>query len=409
MPKRFSSQSLAEWLTYLEGMHAKTVDLGLDRMRPVAQQIWPHNPCPVVTVAGTNGKGTTVASLQALAAHAGWRVGVYTSPHLFHFNERIVLDLPGSGAQPVSDTQLIEAFEEIDALRGDVTLTYFEFTTLAALSIFSSMQLDLVILEVGLGGRLDSTNVVDADIAIITRIALDHMDYLGDTREQIAVEKAGIMRPGKPCIYGGEDLLGVIQDCATKHGAVLYSVSTLLDDPILQQVSQNTLIPLANLACAFTAFQLLGGQSSASQWTQLSAKKPKGRFTPIYWQGKTVIFDVAHNPDAMALLAQHIAHLPQTDVRMVIGMLADKDHAASVQPLKHDPRIRFYVSSPSGTPRAAPAVSLMNALDGKNAKQFNTLLEAFHASLEDATPDSVWIVAGSFYTVAELWDVLTSQ
>ena len=208
MPKRFSSQSLAEWLTYLEGMHAKTIDLGLERMRPVAEQIWPHNPCPVVTVAGTNGKGTTVAALQTLAAHAGWRVGVYTSPHLFQFNERIVLDLPGSGAQPVSDMQLIEAFEQIDSLRGDVTLTYFEFTTLAALYVFRSMHLDLVILEVGLGDRLHSTNVVDADIAIITRIALDHMDYLGDTRKQIAVEKAGIMRPGKPCIYGGNDLLG---------------------------------------------------------------------------------------------------------------------------------------------------------------------------------------------------------
>jgi dihydrofolate synthase/folylpolyglutamate synthase len=395
---------LNKWLTYIESIHPKTIDMGLDRMRLVTERLSIEPTCRVVTVAGTNGKGTTVAALQTLASHAGWRVGVYTSPHLFKFNERIVLDLPETGARPVDDDLLVAAFEAIEAAREDVSLTYFEYTTLAALWVFKQMALDLVILEVGMGGRLDSTNIVDADIAIITRIALDHMDYLGNTREAIAGEKAGIMRKGKPCIYGGDDLQDRIRALADEHGAVLHHYSESLN-PMLLKASAATRIPAANLACAKQAFLLLGGKEKDTMWANLLQKKPVGRFTPVTVDDKIVIFDVAHNPDSMELLAEQLKSLPYSDVRMIVGMLQDKDHAASLAALKADPRITFYVSTPKGTPRAAKPEQLMNALQGTKAFSFDTLEEAWVASLKDFTQRTVWIVAGSFFTVAEMWQL----
>ena len=393
---------LNKWLSYIEGIHPKTIDMGLDRMRLVTQRLSIQPTCRVVTVAGTNGKGTTVAALQTLASQAGWRVGIYTSPHLFKFNERIVLDLPETGARPVGDDVLVAAFEAIEAAREDVSLTYFEYTTLAALWVFKQMALDLVILEVGMGGRLDSTNIVDADIAIITRIALDHMDYLGNTREAIAGEKAGIMRKDKPCIYGGDDLHDRISELADEHGAVLQHYSESVD-PVLLKASAATRIPAANLACAKQAFLLLGGKEKDTMWANLLQKKPIGRFTPVTVDDKIVIFDVAHNPDSMELLAEQLKALPYSDVRMIVGMLQDKDHAASLAALKADPRITFYVSSPKGTPRAAKPDQLMQALQGTKAFAFNSLEEAWIASSESSTQRTVWIVAGSFFTVEEMW------
>ncbi|MFI4956683.1 MAG: bifunctional folylpolyglutamate synthase/dihydrofolate synthase [Gammaproteobacteria bacterium] len=401
--------SLEHWLTYIEGIHPKTIEMGLDRMRLVTQRLSISPTCRVVTVAGTNGKGTTVAALQTLASQQGWRVGVYTSPHLFKFQERIVLDLPDQGARPVDDDMLIAAFEAIEAAREEVSLTYFEYTTLAALWVFKRMSLDLVILEVGMGGRLDSTNIVDADIAIITRIALDHVDFLGHTREVIAAEKAGIMRRGKPCLYGGEDLQERMRALADEHGALLqcYGESFVPDVGILK-ASAASRIPLANLACAKQAFLLLGGREQESMWANLLKKKPAGRFTPVTFGEKIVIFDVAHNPDAMGLLAEQLKDLAYSDLRVIVGMLQDKDHEASLAALKADPRMTFYVSSPKGTPRAAKSEQLMLALKGAKAFAFDSLEDAWKASWEDSTQRTVWIVAGSFFTVAEVWACISA-
>src|SRR5690606_8309196 len=195
-------RSLADWLRWQESLHPSTIDLGLERMRRTLERLqWRAPACPVITVAGTNGKGSTVALTARILRAAGYRVGTFTSPHLIRYNERIVID-----GREVSDASLVAAFERIDAARGDDTLTFFEFNTLAALLVFDTACLDAIVLEVGLGGRLDSVNAVDADVAVVTSIALDHCDWLGSDLEAIGREKAGIFRSGKPAIYGSREM-----------------------------------------------------------------------------------------------------------------------------------------------------------------------------------------------------------
>jgi len=214
--------TLQQWLSWQESLHHKEIDLGLDRVRQVYQQLHskPFN-IPVISVAGTNGKGSSVAILASIYAQAGYRVGSYTSPHLVHYNERIRIN-----QQPVEDTLLCESFARIDEARGEISLTYFEFGTLAAFDIFHhaelSGELDVVILEVGLGGRLDVVNLIDADVMLITSIGLDHTDWLGDTREAIGFEKAGIMRSNKPVVCSDLGMPQSIQKHADKILAPLY-------------------------------------------------------------------------------------------------------------------------------------------------------------------------------------------
>ena len=209
--------TLDDWLSWLEKQHPNTIDLGLERAGQVADRLSLRAPgCPVITVGGTNGKGSTVATLISIFRAAGYRVGSYTSPHLLHFNERICID-----GMPVDDATLIAAFEKIRAAQDDVSLTYFEFTTLAAFLIFREAGLDVVVLEVGLGGRLDAVNLVDADVAVVTSIGIDHVEYLGDTRELIAVEKAGIFRAARPAICGETSPPATLLDAADAMGAEL--------------------------------------------------------------------------------------------------------------------------------------------------------------------------------------------
>ena len=188
-------QTLAEWLAHCEQLHTRPIDLGLERVRQVAERMQLRFDCTVITVAGTNGKGSTCAMLESIAGQAGWRTGVYTSPHLVHFEERCRI-----AGQPVSEAALLPQFARVEAARGETTLSYFEFTTLAILGCMADAKLDLAVLEVGLGGRLDAVNVIDADCAVITSIDLDHMEFLGPDRESIGFEKAGILRPGRPAV-----------------------------------------------------------------------------------------------------------------------------------------------------------------------------------------------------------------
>ena len=188
-------RALEDWLARIERLHPKTIDLGLERLREVAGRLALSLRCPVITVGGTNGKGSTCAMLESILLAAGYRVGLYTSPHLVRFNERARL-----GGVPVDDAALVEQFEAVEAAREGVALTYFEFTTLAVLRLFQQRAPDVAVLEVGLGGRLDAVNLVDADCAIVTSIDVDHAEYLGDTREQVGWEKAHIFRPGRPAI-----------------------------------------------------------------------------------------------------------------------------------------------------------------------------------------------------------------
>ena len=209
--------TLDDWLSWLEQQHPKTIDLGLERAGQVADRLGLRTlGCKVITVGGTNGKGSTVATLVSICRAAGLRVGSYTSPHILHFNERICIN-----DTPVDDVTLVRAFEKIRAVQGDVPLTYFEFTTLAAFLIFREAGLDVAVLEVGLGGRLDAVNLVDADVAVVTSIGIDHIEYLGDTREKIAVEKAGIFRAGRTAICGDDNPPDTLLEAAALTGATL--------------------------------------------------------------------------------------------------------------------------------------------------------------------------------------------
>src|SRR5262252_5898906 len=211
-----SGRRLAEWLDYIERIHPKTIQLGLERVTEVRDALAKTSPAAVLTVAGTNGKGSTCAILESILLAAGYKVGLYTSPHLLHYNERVRL-----GGAPVSDERLCAAFEAVERARGGVSLTYFEFGTLATWEIFTSVRLDALILEVGLGGRLDAVNAFDPDCAILTSVDFDHMDYLGDTREAIGREKAGIFRAGKPAIVAEPDPPRSVLDRAAEIGADL--------------------------------------------------------------------------------------------------------------------------------------------------------------------------------------------
>jgi len=334
-----AASSLKDWLAYLESIHARAIDLGLDRVREVAGRLAPGLDCVKIVVAGTNGKGSTCAMLEAMLLAAGYRVGLYTSPHLIDFNERARVN-----GEVVPDAALVEQFVAVEAARGEISLTYFEFTTLAVLRLFAQAGLDAAVLEVGLGGRLDAVNIVDADCAIVTSVDLDHMDWLGDTREKIGLEKAHVYRPGRPAICSDPRPPQTLLDHAAGIGADLWRFGrdfnysgdrqqwayggrgqrrNALAYPALRGANQ-----LLNAAGALAALESLRDRLPVPQQAVrqglLQAALP-GRFQILPGQ-PAVILDVAHNPHAAAVLAQNLDSMgfhPYTHA--IFGMLADKD------------------------------------------------------------------------------------
>jgi dihydrofolate synthase / folylpolyglutamate synthase len=343
---RFSS--LSEWLLWQEKLHPSSIDLGLERVRRTLERLrWQAPRCPVITVGGTNGKGSTVALLRRTLSAAGYRVGTFTSPHLLRYNERITI-----AEREVSDASLVAAFERIDVARGDDTLTFFEFNTLAALLIFETAHLDAMVLEVGLGGRLDAVNVVDANLAIITSIGLDHCDWLGADIETIAAEKAGIMRPGRPVIFGSRKMPNSIELAARQLGCDLHRLGSDFD----WQASAHTWnwrgrqtnrleLPmpalhgraqLDNAATTLAALEALQARLPVSRTAidaGLRTVTLPGRFQVIEC-GAQWVLDVAHNPDAAATLAENLsASSKRGPTIAVCGVLGDKDLPAIVTPL----------------------------------------------------------------------------
>lgn len=429
-----ATSPLVAWLDYIEHLHGQEVELGLERINQVANQLALLKPAPrVFTVAGTNGKGTTCRTLEAILLAAGLRVGVYSSPHLQRYTERVRIQ-----GEELPESQHAQAFAYLDAGRGDTSLTYFEFGTLAALYLFKQAQLDVVILEVGLGGRLDATNIVDADVAVVTSIALDHMDWLGDNRESIGREKAGIFRHGKPAVVGEPDMPQSMAEVAAECGASLYrrhdNVVVDIEDKSgwrftagkddwcwetadcrYQQLPLPQ-VPLANAATALAALYhsgMLGSSEvsrSAIEQGLHDANLP-GRFQ-IVQQHPTLILDVAHNPHAATYLASRLAQLPTRPghqpgkVRAVIGMLADKDITGTLASLS--PQVdEWYCASLQG-PRAASAQQLADCLPQPVAPQrlFATVQQAWHQAMQDAAISDTIIVCGSFYTVAHVLTAL---
>lgn len=337
-------RSLADWLRWQETLHPSTIDLGLDRMRRTLQRLeWRQPACPVITVAGTNGKGSTVALASHILHAAGYRVGTFTSPHLIRYNERIVID-----GREVSDASLVAAFERIDAARGSETLTFFEFNTLAALLVFDTACLDAIVLEVGLGGRLDSVNAVDADVAIVTSIALDHCDWLGSDVESIGREKAGIFRPGKPAIFASREMPASIATAALQLNSPLYRLghdfdwrrdgerwswrgrATSYDQ--LPRPSLHGELQFDNASSVLCALECLSSRlpitRDAIEQGLQTATLP-GRFQTIRRAKPAAIdwiLDVAHNPAAaQALAGQLVERRINGRTIAVCGILGDKD------------------------------------------------------------------------------------
>lgn len=420
-----ASRSLADWLARLEGRHPQSIELGLDRVRRVADALALAPHFPVVTVGGTNGKGSTCAYLEAILRAAGHRTGLYTSPHLRRYNERV--RIAGSEA---GDAALVGAFEAVEAARGDVSLTYFEFGTLAAMAQFVSAGVEVAILEVGLGGRLDAVNLWDADAAIVTGVDLDHQDYLGDTREAIGYEKAGIFRAGRPAICAdpdpperlvaharaiGADLLRLGPDFAIERHDGRWNwrgrdrAWTDLPLPAMRGAYQ-----LRNAAGALAALDALAARlpvDAAAIRTGLAAARATGRFQQIAARPE-IIVDVAHNPEAARALAGVLAESPARGRTLaVVGMLADKDAAGVFAALSGE--IDAWWACMPVSPRARDAAALAAILrmhaghaPVKVRRDVNAALaEARSAACEG---DRI-LVFGSFYTVAAVLDHAATQ
>ncbi|TKS54557.1 bifunctional tetrahydrofolate synthase/dihydrofolate synthase [Luteimonas yindakuii] len=416
--------TLPEWLDYIERQHPRSIELGLERVRAVAARMGLAAPARrVITVGGTNGKGSTVAFIEAMARAAGWRVGVYTSPHLLRYNERVRVD----GVE-VADEALVAAFAAVEAARGDVALTYFEFGTLAALQLFGAAALDLAVLEVGLGGRLDAVNLVDADVAVITTVDLDHQDWLGDDREAIGAEKAGIARPWKPLVLGETQPPSSVIRHAYRVGApAIVHGSDFFIDPVdaehwrwrelnfaldLPRPRLAGGIQLRNAAVAIAALRALPEDLPEAAFAEgVATARLNGRlqrFEPL--SGVEVLVDVAHNPQAARTLAAELAGQPvQGRTLAIYAALADKDIAGVVAALA-DVIDGWRIAGLAGAGGRALAVdAFAQRLRGTAAAQATpsaTVDDALAAALAAAAPGDRIVVFGSFHTAAEALAVL---
>jgi dihydrofolate synthase/folylpolyglutamate synthase len=408
---------LSEWLAHCERLHPKTIDMGLARVQEVAQRLQLRFDCPVITVAGTNGKGSTCAMTEAIALQAGYRPGVYTSPHLVRFEERCRV-----GGEIVAPGALVPHFERVEAARQGVTLTYFEFTTLAILSLMAASQLDLAILEVGLGGRLDAVNAIDTDCAIITSIDLDHMEYLGPDRESIGREKAGILRAGKPAIVSDPMPPHSVIQYANALGADLWLLGRDfnfsgdkqqwawagrgrrypgLAYPALRGANQ--LLNASGVLAALEALRPRLPVTAQAIRNGLAMVELPGRFQIVPGQ-PTLVLDVAHNPHSVAALTANLDAMgfyPTTHA--VFGAMGDKDLAPMLA--KIGPLVDRWYFTDLPTPRAATAQSLLarwQATPGRRDVPASTHAspeDALRAAVAAAEPADRILVFGSFYTV----------
>lgn len=405
-------ENLSEWLMWIKSLHSKQIDLSLLRVREVAKKMNLLNPeFSVITVAGTNGKGSTVAGLEKIYRQAGYRTGAFSSPFLISFNEQIRIQ-----GQNVSDELLCNAFAAVNLVRGDITLTPFEFTALAALEIFHHANLDVCILEVGLGGRLDAVNVMDADIAIVTSIDIDHAEWLGDTREKIAIEKAGIFRSGKPAISGDFNPPSTLMAAAKEINAIWYGQNDQFgfdtdgftwnwwsEKNRFESLPRPPLL-LQNMACVLMAIELLQTKLPV---TQEAIQKT---FQTITLPGRIQIidseipqiYDVSHNPASVTQLVEYLkTHPIKGKNYAVFSMLADKDISSTLAIIKNS-IAKWYVA-PLDCERAASKEILMQQFKQADIKQvqwLSSIKDAHRVALENANSFDRVIVFGSFHTVA---------
>jgi dihydrofolate synthase/folylpolyglutamate synthase len=437
-----TNRCLADWLTLLETRHPCEIELGLERVSAVWQRYQKTHPTcsehrkrpKIITVAGTNGKGSCIASMQALLLEHNYSVGVFTSPHFLHYNERICLS-----GQPVSDGEIVSAFETIESLREKIDLTYFEFNTLAALIIFDANDLDFILLEVGLGGRLDATNIIDPDVAVLTSIDLDHQQWLGETRSEIAREKLGIARPGKPLIIGekkhpkgfhelvdqtGAQALWCGEDFHYHTTEVTFSAALSLSADIsmhspktssqllIDNLPREGLLPI-NKLLGLQALIVAGIPLDLNKCqTALSNISLNGRQQEFIFQGKQIILDVAHNPAAAIALGQYLqcSRRQTGNIIAVASVLDDKDWSAIVDALS-SVIDQWKIVELEDVSRAAKGHYLVKLLynRGLKASLSDTVNQAFYEALTAARDDDKIVVFGSFHTVARAMEIISAE
>lgn len=411
--------NLEQWLQHLERVHPREVELGLERMGAVAARLGLGRPARcVITVGGTNGKGSTVAFIEAMARAAGHRVGAYTSPHLLRYNERVRV-----GGVEASDAALVGAFERIEAARADTPLTYFEYGTLAALLLFAEAALDLAILEVGLGGRLDAVNLVEPDVAVVTTVALDHVEYLGDDREQIGLEKAGIFRPGKPAVMAEANPPESLRNHAVRIGARTiragehYHYAERLggkwswhDDSLRLELARPKLAApaqVANAAAAIAALRALGDTLPVAPEhyaVGVGVAHAPARLQRIPGPVE-ILVDVAHNPQATQQLAQWmLRNRPFGATQAVFGALADKDVPNMVAALLNGVDQWRLAGTAGFGPRGQDVEQLWRQVSGLMSRTLSsrhaTVEEALAAARAQAHPGDRILVFGSFHVAA---------
>ncbi|MGC2165042.1 MAG: bifunctional tetrahydrofolate synthase/dihydrofolate synthase [Gallionella sp.] len=410
--------TLANWLTHLESLHPKSISMGLERVETIKQRLNLNPQFPIVVVGGTNGKGSVCAMLESIFHAAGFRVGCYTSPHLLRYNERVRV-----ARMEVSDEDLCAAFEDIEKVRGDIRLTYFEYGTLAAMQCFISSKVEVAILEVGLGGRLDAVNVFDGDCVVVTNVDIDHTDYLGTTREQIAHEKAGIFRKGRVCIFADFDVPIAIAEQASKIGAELWRIGSefsfkydLEQWDYHSKTNRRNALPHPALR---GTYQLNNASAVLAVLDTLHAKLPvamgavrrglaevqlSGRFQLI--PGKpALIMDVAHNPHAARSLAQNLSRMPPCQKTFaVFAMLKDKDIAGVAAAMNL--HVDSWLLASIGAKRGATSGELEKILEHTRVAGEITVhanvADALRFAYKAAGENDRIIAFGSFYTVADV-------
>jgi len=415
--------NLNDWIGYIESIHPSTIDLTLERIKIVIERLNLDISFPILAIGGTNGKGSTCSILESIYKEAGYKVACYTSPHFLHFNERIKIQ-----AVAVSDELICEAFSRIESAREGVTLTYFEYGTIAAMIIFSEAHVDVAILEVGLGGRLDAVNVFDADCAIVTTVDLDHMDYLGHTREAIGFEKAGIYRTEKTAIFGDFDP----PQSLIKHAELIHadlkiigkdfgyevhhdSFDFLIDSSFVMNLPLPKLQGDFQLANATNALMALKAMEDKLPLTEISIQKGitltllPGRFQEVKTM-PSLIFDVAHNPQAARSLSHNLkTHVVLGKTIAVFSILKDKDIFGVIQVLNLD--IDAWFIAEIQNERAASIENISNAIQKINPsahiEAFKNIQEAYQFASKEVTRNDRIIVFGSFFTVADIMKIIS--
>lgn len=411
-------ESLAAWLNWQEQLHPRPIDLGLERVAQVYQQLNQGRPkITTITVAGTNGKGSCIAYLEAIYLAQGYRVGAYTSPHILRYNERIRID-----GQSVDSDTICQSFERIDKLRGETSLSYFEFSTLAGLDIFANANLDIQLLEVGLGGRLDAVNIIDPDVALVTTIALDHVEWLGNTEDAIAKEKAGIFRAGKPAIIGDQlTQQGLIQVAEQKQANLLQlgqayryvkqgatwdwfnDNNDLHGLPLPAFKGEHQYRNAAAVLMAVTCLQsiLPVGFQAIAQGLQNAQLKGRFQFIP---GAPSVLLDVGHNPQAVQTLIEHLKeNFSTVKIHAVFAMMKDKDIATVIAMMK--PYVADWYLAPLTNPRAASQELLTDYFQQQDITNifsgYSDCAAAFKAAQNTAQVGDLILVFGSFFLVSE--------